>query len=196
MKTYLILLSLLGSAQAGDRAIGSVDGQAVYESQIQGTSEFEREQSLRGLFVGPALKAYLEPHRTQWQLTEQEIEGLATAYRESLKCTQAKPRTDLPDFDRYFAQFIGANLKVQRFIYEHNGGGRILFQQAGPEAFDATRNLILRLEREGAFAITDVELREKTLRYWLNERQPGLLEDPGPDKAFKLDQAVAKCPRS
>ena len=98
-----------------------------------------------------------------------------------------------PDSERMLAQFMGANTKVQRFIYEQNGGGRILLQQAGPEAFDATRTLILRLEQEGKVSFADERVRDATLKYWLSDHQTGLLDDPGADKAFKLDYAVVKC---
>jgi hypothetical protein len=102
-----------------------------------------------------------------------------------------------PDFERMFAKFIGENAKRQRFIYERNGGGRLLFQQAGVEAFDATLNLILKLEKQGAFSIADPTLRTQALKYWVSDHQADdLLPDPGPDQAFKLDTLIGKCPRN
>ena len=95
-----------------------------------------------------------------------------------------------------FAKYMGEHAKRQRFIYEHNGGGRILFQQAGAEAFDATLSLILKLEKEGAFTIADPKLRTQALKYWLSDHQADdLLPDPGAHQAFKLDQLISKCPR-
>jgi len=195
MNLPLLLFALLTQSHVVDKQIGQVGGRPVYESEVKGASEQEREQSLRALFVAPAMKSYMDPYKSQWELTDQDIEALVHAYRESLKCKPDAPKPNLPDFDRFFAKFLGTNLKIQRFIYMQNGHGRILFQQAGPEAFDATRNLLLKLEKEGSFAINDPTLREKTLKYWLNDHQSGLFEDPGPDKAFALDQAFAKCPR-
>ena len=195
MKLSLLLLAFLSQSQAVDKQIGQVGGRPVYESEVKGASEQEREQSLREIFIGPAMKSYMEPYKSQWELTDQDIEALARAYRESLECNPDAPKPNLPDFDRFFAKFIGTNVKIQRFIYMRNGHGRILFQQAGPEAFDATRNLLLQLEKEGKFLISDPILREKTLKYWLSDHQSGLLDDPGPDKAFALDQTFTKCPR-
>jgi hypothetical protein len=197
MKSVL-LIGLLFASEPTDTLIGYLGQQAIHESQIEGSNEQEREQSLRKLFIGPAINSYLEPFRSQWQLTEAEIEELILAYRESQPCSPPTPRP--PDFERMFAKFIGENTKIQRFIYEHNGGGRMLFQQAGPEAFDATLNLILKLEKEGAFTIADPKLRTQALKYWLSDHQADdLLPDPGADQAFKLDPLISKlkdkCPR-
>lgn len=194
MKIAVVLLGVLLSAPVQDRVVGLVDGKPVLESQIKGSTDSEREASLRDLFVRPAVSAYLEASRTQWQLTEPEIDQLVGAYRESLKCTPPPPGPVPPDFERMFARFIGANLKVQGFIYDNNGRGRVLFQQAGVEAFDATRNLLFRLEKEGRIVFNDPAIRHATLRYWLDGQQTGLLEAPGPETAFKLDRALVKCP--
>lgn len=195
MNVIALLTGLLLATAPEGRLIGQVGQQPVYESQIKGDTESAREQSLRVLFIRPVIKAYLDAHRSQWQLTEQEILQLVTGYREWQKCHPPGPSASIPDFERTFAKFIGENLKVQRFIYERHGGGRILFQQAGTEAYDATRNLILSLEKEGAFKITDPALRAKALNYWLGDNQTNALPDPGPEKAFKLDQAFERCPQ-
>ena len=200
MKSAALLIGLLLASEPTDRLIGHLGQQAIHESQIEGTNEQEREQSLRKLFIGPAIKAYLEPFRSQWQLTEREAEELILAYRESQSCSSPPPAPMPPDFERMFAKFIGENTKIQRFIYEHHGGGRMLFQQAGTEAFDATLNLILKLEKEGAFTIADPKLRTQALKYWLSDHQADdLLPDPGADQAFRLDPIIKKltnkCPR-
>lgn len=200
MTSAALLIGLLFASEPSDRLIGYLGQQTIHESQIQGTNEREREQSLRRLFIGPAIKAHLEPLRSQWQLTEGEIEALILAYRESQQCSPPPPGPMPPDFERMFAKYIGEHTKVQRFIYEHNGGGRMLFQQAGTEAFDATLSLILKLEKEGAFTIADPKLRTQALKYWLSDHQADdLLPDPGADQAFKLDPLINKlknkCPR-
>jgi hypothetical protein len=193
MKSAALLIGLLFAAEPSDRLIGYLGQHAIHESQIGGTDEQEREASLHRLFIGPAIKAYLEPFRSQWQLTEAEIEELILAYRKSQPCSPPPPGPRSPDFERMFAKFMGEHTKIQRFIYEHNGGGRMLFQQAGLEAFDATLSLILKLEKEGAFTIADPKLRTQALKYWLSDHQAAdLLPDPGADQAFKLDQLVSK----
>ena len=190
----MLVFALLGGTAGQDIRIGQVGEQPVFARQVTGSSQAERAESLRKLFIAPALKAYLEPHRKAWQLTEPEIEQLILAHRAAFKCAGLQSaEKQPPGFDRMFAQMMGGNAKVQRFIYEHNGRGRVLFQQAGTEAYDATRTLLLRLEREGKFAITDPALRAEAFSYWTNDQQSGLMPDPGPDKAFKLGEGLITC---
>ncbi len=190
----LIVLAGAAQAQAQEHPIGQVGGRPIHASQIKGSTESARTQSLRALFIGPVLRAYLEPHRREWELTEQDIQQLVQAYRETLKCKTPSEEALPPDQERMFATFLGANAKVQRFIHERHGGGRILFQQAGMEAFDATGRLLLDLERQGAFSITDPALRQQTLAYWFHDEHTGLLPDPGIGQAFRLDRLIEKCP--
>lgn len=192
-----VVVALLGVTQAfaADRQIGHAGGVPVHESQIQGSTDAEREASLRSLFIGPAIRAYLEPHEAEWKLTDAEVSRLASAYRDSLACKTDQPGEEMtPEFQQMFAQFIGGNTKIQRFIYLNNGRGRLLFQQAGMEAFDATRTLLLRLEAEGKFHIDDPAMRDAALSYWMDDNQPGLLPDPGADEAFVLAGLIEACP--
>lgn len=76
-----------------------------------------------------------------------------------------------------FAQFILDNWKFQKHLYDEYGGGRILFQQAGLEAFDAMRQWLETREKEGAFKITDAKLRAKLFEYWTRQDHPGMLTD-------------------
>ncbi|MGQ4660570.1 hypothetical protein [Lysobacter sp. F6437] len=187
-------LAMGAKPQANDPVIGHVLGEPVHASQIQGANQAERADSLRNAVVSPAIKAYLEPHRSEWSLSEDEIASITRSYKALVSC---KPELNLqpmePPFDRIFAAMVGGGTKIQRFIYLNHGGGRLLFQQAGMEAFDATRTLVLQLEREGKFGLSDPRDRELALRYWTRENQT-LLDDPGPDEAFKLDSVIDECP--
>lgn len=72
---------------------------------------------------------------------------------------------------RDFARFILNNRKFYRHLYKTFGGGRIVWQQAGVEAFDAHRRWLEKLEKRGDFSITDPELRAAFYEYWTNEKQ-------------------------
>ena len=70
-----------------------------------------------------------------------------------------------------------SNWKFQRHLYQTYGGGSILWQQAGIEAFDATRTWLETLERNGKFKITDPELRSTLYHYWTTQRHGSFLTD-------------------
>jgi hypothetical protein len=56
--------------------------------------------------------------------------------------------------------------KLQRHLYDEFGGGRILWQQAGIEAFDAMRGWLETEEKNGRFTISDPGLRTAFYEYW------------------------------
>lgn len=201
MKIFAVLLSLTlfapwVSTQAQDVIVGEVLGKAVYESQIKSSTDQERASSLRAALISPAIGAYLKPHKDEISLTGAEAKSIIDSYNAYRRCKPEIGLTELkPPFDQFFAQMIGGGAKAQRFIYLNHGRGRLLFQQAGLEAFDATYRLILQLERNGDIRFSDPEDRMAALSYWTTQDHSSFLQpDPGTDKAFKLDGLMSKCP--
>jgi hypothetical protein len=62
--------------------------------------------------------------------------------------------------------FVLSNWKFQKHLYDRFGGGQILFQQAGTEAFDAMHKWLLAQEAAGKFKVADPQSRELLFRYW------------------------------
>lgn len=181
---------------AQDAIIGEVLGEVVHASQIQGTLEQERASSLRAALISPALKAYLASHEAEVSLTAAESRSIIDSYNLLRECRPEMKLAEMNSpFDEMFAQMLGGNIKAQRFIHLNHGGGRLLFQQAGMEAFDATHRLVLELESKGDFKFFSQEDRALALSYWTTQdHSPFLQPDPGADKAFLLDDLMNKCP--
>jgi chemotaxis protein histidine kinase CheA len=78
---------------------------------------------------------------------------------------------------RTAAEFLYSNWKLQRHFYDHFGGGRVLWQQGGYEAFDAYRRWLETEERQDHFKITDPKLRQTFYRYWRQSGSPFLIKD-------------------
>lgn len=76
-----------------------------------------------------------------------------------------------------FANFILDNWKLQKHLYENFGGGRILWQQAGQEAFDAMRTWLELQEKNGEFQITDPKIRVQFYQYWNQDHGAFLTSD-------------------
>ncbi len=68
--------------------------------------------------------------------------------------------------DRQYTEWLLGSWKVQRHLYLNYGGGKILWQQSGLEAFDATYQWLTQQEQAGAFAIADEDLRTAFYAYW------------------------------
>ncbi len=69
--------------------------------------------------------------------------------------------------------FLTHNRKLEQYLFDNYGGGRIIHQQLGTEALDARRKLLLELEKAGKFEITDPALRKLAYDYWERPAHPG-----------------------
>ncbi|QDU80329.1 hypothetical protein Pla110_20560 [Polystyrenella longa] len=76
------------------------------------------------------------------------------------------------------AIFMFGHWKFQKHLYDEFGGGRVMWQQRGVEAFDATHNLIKQFEEEKQFEVFDPKVREELYHYWTREDSPFLTADP------------------
>lgn len=63
--------------------------------------------------------------------------------------------------------------RFQRFLYEQYGGGRILWQQFGTEAFDAMYKFLPERNAAGDSTITDPKLRAEFYDYWTSKKMHG-----------------------
>ncbi len=86
-------------------------------------------------------------------------------------------QTELDTPGRSLALFLLKNWKFQKHLYDRYGGGRILWQQAGVEAFDAYRRWLEAHEQQGDFKITDPELRTAFYEYWTTMKHGAFLTD-------------------
>jgi beta-lactamase regulating signal transducer with metallopeptidase domain len=96
------------------------------------------------------------------------------------------PASPVPEMDaeheQFFAKWYLGNWKLQQALYKEYGG-RAIFQQVGPEALDAMRDLLKQREREGYFTISDPELHDRFWEYFVNDRMHVFIPDP--DRIFK-----------
>ncbi len=89
-------------------------------------------------------------------------------------------------------QFVRA-WKINKSLYEQYGG-RVIFQQAGPEPIDAYRTFLEEKEKGGAYKIYDPQLKEVFWEYFVNDQMHTFYskEDGGKffDKPWWLTQNV------
>ncbi|MGL6289427.1 MAG: hypothetical protein ACRC2H_01915 [Silanimonas sp.] len=121
--------------------------------------------------VTPALRAWLEDHREAWAPTDAEIDRMAVWMAAANRCPGRDPSPPIdPAVSRNLATALVAGPKQQRFLQRRFGGERVLFQQFGTEAFDATHRLILALEREGKIRFASAGDRTLALDYWTRDQ--------------------------
>ena len=129
-------------------------------------------------------------HRQRIEGQEAELRGKLKAVEEKLASKELKEedkkkleierralQRKLKPPGRDFAMFVLWNWKLQRHLYDEYGGGRILWQQAGLEAFDANHKWLESLEKAGKFKITDPKLRTAFYEYWTTQKHGAFLTD-------------------
>lgn len=108
------------------------------------------------------------------QLLEDDLDDAA---RKKLELDKRVIEARLKPPGRQFALFMLSTWKFQKHLYDQYGGGRILWQQAGLEAFDAHRKWLESREKARDFQITDPKLRETFYEYWTTMNHGPFLTD-------------------
>lgn len=98
-------------------------------------------------------------------------EGLDDAEKEQLLATRASINAQLEPPKPQHVWLYVMNWKFQQHLYDTYGGGRVLLQNFGPEAVDATVSWLKSREAAGDFEIKDEELRTAFYEQWQIETQ-------------------------
>lgn len=176
-----LLLTLLSysTEAAASQPIGEVGGQAIYRSAVEGKSGVELEAAMRKLFVDVVVVEHLKANKAELMPSDSDIALVSAQLKaDALRRPEnAYARSMDENQVRFVAAFILANITVQRYIHRRFGGGRLLFQQAGVEAFDATRVMVETLEKQGKFKVFDPRLRAAMYAYWNRDHGAFLITD-------------------
>jgi hypothetical protein len=191
---FSALLALPAAAQTADAVVGESLGKPILNRQVAASRAPNRAEALRELFISPAIGQYLKANSAKVELTAAERKKLTDAFNASMACDKNIAFKPDAAVTAMFVDMMGGNAKAQRFIYQQHGQGRVLFQQGGEEAFDATHRLILSLEKAGKFKFTNPADRTLALAYWTTDKHGAYLRpDPGIDQVFLLDELVDEC---
>src|SRR5690606_35955547 len=142
--------------------IGEVLGRRVFRDEIRTEGNVSLNDELHRLFTAPLMERYQRKHKAELDATPSEIASATSRFQQQQR--------DLGDTeglrDQSFAEWYVDRWKVQRHLYEHFGGGRVIWQQAGFEAFAAMHRWLQSEEQDGRFQIRDPELRSIFYEYW------------------------------
>ena len=176
-----------------DPVVGRVGDVEVRASQITGDAD-EQGHLLRVLVIEPAMQDYFKQYADDIQLTKAEQNEAVLGMRRAVACIEPAHRPQARNAEEvlFIATLLTTNVKLQRFIYQRFGGGRLLFQQSGIEAFDATRRLVEHLEAQGKFEFTSSDWRALAMHYWQREDMP-LIPASEADQSLRLDRPFISC---
>jgi hypothetical protein len=110
--------------------------------------------------------------------TKIKNKNLSAKERQELEIERDIVNMDLKPPGRDFAMFVIPHWKLQFHFYKQYGGGRLLWQQRGVEAFDAMHKWLIQQEKNGLFKISDPKMREAFYSYWTSmDHGPFFIED-------------------
>jgi len=128
----------------------------------------EVTQQLAEPDLAPEKRAQLEAQKSnleRFQKSQELITKASSEEAEQIKKVQRRIAED----------FVG-RWKVNKALYDQYGG-RIIFQQAGPEPLDAYRDFLKAEEKRGSFKILDPQVEADFWRYFTDEKMHVFTED-------------------
>ena len=94
----------------------------------------------------------------------------------------SEEKTQVDAMQRDMARGIIRQWKINKALYDQYGG-RIIYQQLGPEPLDAYRQFLRQREADGAFAIRDQALAASFWRYFTDDSIHDFMAPGGADEA-------------
>lgn len=174
--TEIIFGGLLGEYRAA-RDLDPTDTEI--EEFIEGSERMEAESRREFRERAAAIPKQLEntalPEAEKKRLNEElaMLERLLKTQEETEAQMRQQWGEDWPRIQRESKARVARHMvgawKVNRALFDEFGG-RVIFQQAGPEPVDAYRDFLRQRETEGAFEILDEGLRDDFWRYFVNDQ--------------------------
>lgn len=166
---YLVLRALT-DRYAAERGIevtpAEIDAYVARMAAVAERDRREREARLAGIerqLAAPGLaddrRTALAAERDTLAQLARDLERGAATPQEAAQEAQAR---------RVIAAAFIRQWKINQSLYREYGG-RIVFQQGGPEPLDAYRRFLEHQQKRGAFAIADAGLEATVWRYYRND---------------------------
>ena len=126
--------------------------------------------------------------------TDEEIETWVNRMQEAmnadgLDAIQELTPEEAAEFDtmrREMARSLIEHWKLGRALYKQYGG-RIIYQQLGPEPLDAYREFLQEQQKAGAFAIEVLEYESDFWDYFINDTMHDFMEEGSEDAAMAFE---------
>ncbi len=166
-----LVFGTLMEKYARDNKIAATD--AEIDAFVKKTEESEKRQQIRFEKDRKKLKAELKsPDLTERERKDKEsrlqsIERILKSAREMKQQTQGMEE-QLAPMKRQMARNFITRWKINKALYAKYGG-RVIFQQAGPEPVDAYRDFLKEQEKNGAFQILDKQYEAPFWRYFTDD---------------------------
>lgn len=184
---FLISVSAMAAGTDGKRIVGRVGDVNVTADDLA------KAKTPGQVFVRPAMTKYFESRKELITPSEEELKIVQENIRTKMRQMKAEGNHSMDNVDpEFIAKFLLAGWKYNTYLYDNFGGGRLLFQQAGVEAFDATYEFLKHLEKEGYFHIEDEEVRDSVFAYWTRDHGAFIMDNEEQVKKWRDIQNLGR----
>lgn len=136
------------------------------ERRVKMQSEWEQKKNelLEKLKSPNLTEAEREKINSELKTVEKLLES-REKMEQYIKKDEAKSR----EAERNVAKQVILSWKINKSLYDRYGG-RVIFQQAGPEPVDAYRDFLKKYEKKGSFQIMDETLKDQFWDYFVSDK--------------------------
>ena len=179
-----VILQKLTDRYAADHGIEVKPEEiAAYIARLERDMERDRKENT-------ARRDEIERKLRAQDLPKDERERLATQLEALNEFLAAGGAVANPEEDKAAREWIASSFirqwKINRALYQQYGG-RIVFQQGGPEPLDAYRTFLEEQEKQGAFAILNKEFEPEFWKYYVNDSLHSFYEAGSTEEAQAFD---------
>jgi hypothetical protein len=139
--------------------IGAYNALLGEGQQAQVQRDSKRREEVKRELADPTLAGHRRAE------LERELSTLDILLDDSEEARERKRKVE-----RHFADWWIRRWKLNQALYSDFGGGRLLWQQFGTEAWDATRRFYESHEQRGLLKFASAELREDFYDYWSRDQ--------------------------
>jgi hypothetical protein len=189
----MLLAPVLFSSLALGQNVGSVYGKAITAADIGlsapvdpaiqfdsgDTARWELMRRITRTFGGPIVERFVKEKKIE--ATRDEITQFKRSFEARLPEREATPADALEDV----ARMLIVTWKTERELHRAYGG-RVIFQQFGPEALDARRRLFEQAEKEGDLKFTDPGVRH--LFYYYANMNHTVIDEQALERPWFLEE--------
>jgi hypothetical protein len=179
-------------AKAKDVVVTAEDIAALNASTERGMARSREEWKRRVVTLRAELSSPDTPDRRQKEQELKTIESILTSLKEQDRFALAQPGT-VKRAKEETAWAIVRSYRINQALWKEYGG-RVIFQQFGPEPLDAYRKLLLQRQAEGKLKILDRSLESGFWKYVTDEKMHTFIDEDEGKKLMTTDWWLREAP--
>lgn len=196
-RILLLMLVVLAACSSGELKTAPTPKPGTIAVVLGREIPQEDSEEIDGIIFGALREKFVKDNKIE--AAQAEIDAFIVKFNELSESlpmplpTDEVPEAEMRAAEREIAQQMVTTFKINQAFYERYGG-RVIFQQFGPEPVDAYRDFLKEQQDEGAFEILDKQYEDQFWDYFINDSSHSFLSAEAGDKAMTTPWWEAETP--